>query len=78
MSASSPPHKQSRVYSAPVPVPGDHSGALEVAKVIRVDHLRLPIHVCLGQYEACSQEELHDLVTDLTYELSRHQADGSA
>jgi hypothetical protein len=52
-------------------VPWSHKDHLETAKVIRVDDLRIPIHFCLGLNEAATQEELRDLITDLTHELDR-------
>jgi hypothetical protein len=44
-----------------------------IAKVLLVQDLRLPIHICLGHYEAAAQEELDELITDLTHERERRQ-----
>ncbi len=41
------------------------------AKVVRVDDLRIPIHIALGAYESASTEELDDLITDLQAERAR-------
>jgi hypothetical protein len=41
------------------------------AKAVLVDDLRLPIHVALGRYEAASDQELHELIADLTHERDR-------
>jgi len=45
----------------------------DATKAVRLDRLRLPIHFCLGHYEAATQEEILDLITDLTAELERRQ-----
>lgn len=40
-------------------------------KAILVDDLRIPIHFCLGRFEAATDEELHELIADLTHERER-------
>lgn len=47
-------------------------------KAVRVDRLQLPIHICLGRYEAATQEELDELITDLGHEQRRREAVGTA
>lgn len=56
--------------------PADYEGigAAELAKVLRVQDLRVPIHIALGRFEAASQEELEDLITDLNHELNRRSS----
>ena len=46
---------------------------VETTKVIRLDDLRLPIHFCLGQYEAATPEELNELIADLDHEARRQE-----
>lgn len=48
----------------------DQAG-VEVAKVIKVDDLRIPIHIALGRLEAASESELDELLADLTHERNR-------
>lgn len=43
----------------------------EVAKVLRLQDLRQPIHIALGAYESATEEELHDHIADLNAELQR-------
>jgi hypothetical protein len=31
----------------------------------------LPIHICLGHYEAATNEELDDVISDFNHELQR-------
>lgn len=59
------------VHRALVVTGPEHAEVLKQAKVIRVDDLRIPIHFCLGRYEAATQEEINDLICDLTHELER-------
>lgn len=40
-------------------------------KALLLEDLRLPIHIALGRYEAATQEELDELITDLTVEHQR-------
>lgn len=41
------------------------------AQVLRVEDLRLPIHITLGALESASLEEINDLIADLTHERER-------
>lgn len=56
--------------------PADYEGYTDdkLTKVVRVDDLRVPIHIALGRFEAASQEELEDLITDLNHELNRRSS----
>jgi hypothetical protein len=56
-----------RVFDALV----DEGATYSETRVVRVRDLHLPIHICLGQYEAATSEEINDLITDLSHELSR-------
>lgn len=40
-------------------------------KALLVEDLRLPIHIAIGRYEAATQEELDELISDLTHERNR-------
>lgn len=44
------------------------------AKALLLQDLRVPIHIALGRFEAASQEELEDLITDLNHELNRRSS----
>jgi hypothetical protein len=46
-------------------------GTVDVAKVVKLEDLRVPIHVALGRLEAASDQELNDLIIDCTHELTR-------
>lgn len=41
------------------------------AKAVMVDDLRIPIHIALGRLEAATDQEINDLVADLTHERDR-------
>lgn len=43
----------------------------DLTEVLRRDSLRIPIHFALGHYEAATDEELHELIADLTAEVNR-------
>jgi hypothetical protein len=43
-------------------------------KVLRVEDLRVPIHIASGHFEAATLEELDDLITDLDHEARRSPA----
>ena len=52
----------------------DQDGSLyipETTKAVLVKDLRLPIHICLGHYEAATNEELDDVISDFNHELQR-------
>ena len=50
----------------------------ERAKVVRLDDLRVPIHIALGRFEAATQEELNELSSDIAHELARREQPGAA
>lgn len=53
-------------------------GSVQMTKVLRLQDLRLPIHIALGRHEAATEEELNDLITDLTAELTRRESPRAA
>lgn len=59
-----------RVHNALIDAP-DAGFYPNSAKVILVDDLRVPIHIALGHYESATNEELNDLIVDLTHERDR-------
>lgn len=61
-----------KVFTAPLRDDSDPDN-LKMTKVLRLQDLRLPVHITLGHYEAATQEELSELIVDLNHELARRE-----
>lgn len=62
---------KARVYLGTIQNVRENAIVQERAKVLKVEDLRVPIHICLGAYEAASKEELDELIQDLEAERAR-------